>query len=211
MKPKKLPYPFSWSARHPLFKEGVFYVPDYYDKHDLWEGGHPFIKTKTFIEYCSGNGEWILEQAAKDLTIHWIAVEKDFERVRKIVAKRDRRNLTNVTVVSGIAEIFTEHYLPEASIDAVFMNFPDPWPKDRHAKHRLVKAPFVDELERVMKKEAVATFVTDDTTYSEQMQREMLRVFKLQSLEPIEGYGSSFFERLWKDKGRDIHFMRYAL
>ncbi|MCH9613661.1 MAG: tRNA (guanine-N(7)-)-methyltransferase [Chlamydiia bacterium] len=209
MKPKDLRYPYRWNDRCPLYKDDVFYVPDYYHDHASWEGKFP-LSSRMNIEFCSGNGEWILGKALENPEIVWVGVEKDFERVRKIVAKRTNLGVKNLLVVSGLAEPFVENYLPDSVIDEVYVNFPDPWPKDRHAKHRLFKQPFIGQMKRIMKKGALATLVTDDATYAGQMETEMGREFALKTKEPITGYGSSFFERLWRDKGRDIHFLRYT-
>ena len=112
--------------------------------------------------------------------------------------------------MSGYAEAFASHYLPGNVIDGVYVNFPDPWPKDRHAKHRIFKEPFIADMHRIMKKDAIATLVTDDPTYLNQMEVEMGQRFTLKTRDPIPEYGSSFFERLWLEKGRSINFLRYA-
>lgn len=209
MKPKDLKYPYRWEDRRPLLKDDVFYVPDYYIDHEKWDGSFP-LSPKMYIEFCSGNGEWILKKAIDEPEVTWIAVEKDFERVRKIVSKRTNMGVKNLLVVSGLAEPFVQHYLPDGVIERVYVNFPDPWPKDKHAKHRLFKQPFIKEMKRIMKKGAEATLVTDDETYFSQMEAEMGREFVLKTKDPILEYGSSFFERLWRDKGREIHFLRYT-
>lgn len=209
MKPKDLKYPFCWSERRPVLKDNVFYVPDYYFDHEKWEGKFP-IADKMIVEFCSGNGEWILQKAIDNPDTFWIGVEKDFERVRKIVSKRNNRCVKNLLVVSGYAEPFVEHYLPDGVIDEVFVNFPDPWPKDRHAKNRIFKQPFISNVHRIMKPNGLATLVTDDPIYLEQMEAEMGKVFTLKTRDPIPEYGSSFFERLWLEKGRNINFLRYT-
>ena len=50
MKPKDLKYPFKWEERRPILKDGVFYVPDYYDKHDEWNDVFP-VAPKMVIEF----------------------------------------------------------------------------------------------------------------------------------------------------------------
>ena len=89
MKPKDLKSPYKWEGRCPLLQDRVFYVPGYYHKHraelfpswqELFGNDHPVC-----IEYCSGNGEWIIHKAQSHPEINWVAVELNFDQVEKIV------------------------------------------------------------------------------------------------------------------------------
>jgi tRNA (guanine-N7-)-methyltransferase len=223
MKPKDLKYPFSWSERHPALSQGVLFIPQYYDLHDKWissEWKHHFLcegDKSIFVEYCSGNGSWIIEKARAFPNNNWIAVERKFERVRKIWAKMQNLKLTNLLIVCGEALTFTKHYLPGGSIDGIYVNFPDPWPKQKHAKNRLFQEAFVCELSRVVKDNEKAILVTDDLNYSKQMHEEMTNSFKWQSMftDPFyvsdwPEYGSSYFEQLWREKGRTIYYLAFT-
>ena len=212
MKPKDLPYPYKWEDRHPLLKDKVFYVPDYYMEHrrklfpsfqELFGNNHPI-----HLEFCSGNGEWIIHRAQENPEINWVAVEMWFERVRKFYSKRFNGHIDNLMIISGEGLTFSREYLQDASVDAAYINFPDPWPKDRHAKHRIIQNPFVNELRRVVKKGGHVTLVTDNIPYKKQMESEMGGWPKVDVSH--ENYGSSFFERLWRSHGLDIHHLCYA-
>ena len=106
----------------------------------------------------------------------------------------------------GEAYTFTRYYLEDDSVFSVYINFPDPWPKKRHAKHRLITKEFVLQLHRVLKHEGEVTIVTDDQAYGESICKYMLEDKEIfQSVFPspyfvtdIEDYGSSYFEKLWK-------------
>ena len=91
MKPKDLPYPYKWEDRHPLLKDKIFYVPEYYQEHkkELFPNLQEYFGNDRpiHLEYCSGNGEWILNRAMENPEINWVAVEMWFERVRKIYSK----------------------------------------------------------------------------------------------------------------------------
>lgn len=222
MKPKDFKCPFKWEDRRPLIHDRVIFVPKYYDRHDEWTlpafespelfGSHAPI----FIEFCSGNGAWIAQKALDHPYYHFIAVEMCFERARKIRSKIHNFNLNNLMIVCGEALTFARHYLKNDSIDAVFVNFPDPWPKNRHAKHRLFQKPFVDELSRIVKRGGETTFVTDDPAYSEQMVKVMFDNSSWRSsfADPFyitdwPGYGTSYFDALWREKGRLIRYLHF--
>lgn len=219
MKPKDLKCPLKWDDRRPLLHEGVLFVPPYYDRHDEWKK-LPWDDTALFgnthpvsLEYCSGNGDWIIEKAKMDPTRNWIAVEKRFDRVRKIWSKRHNHGVTNLLIVCGEALTFTKHYVFSASIQEMFINFPDPWPKRGHAKHRLIQPTFVEEMARVAQKDGSVCLVTDDEEYSRQMIREMRNSPHWQSHFPDPyyssewpAYGASFFDTLWREKGCTIRY-----
>ena len=63
-----------------------------------------------------------------------------------------------------------KYLLPENSFEAVHIYFPDPWPKDRHARHRLIDSEFPQSAARLLKKGGVAHLRTDDVTYFKQME-----------------------------------------
>ncbi len=211
MKPSNLKFPFRWESREPLLLDGVLYVPKCYDRHDLWskEELKEFLSSfKTIaIEYCSGNGLWVAEKAKESPSKLWIAVEKRFDRVQRIWAKKHNFSLQNLLVVCGDASTFTKHYLNSELVDEIFINFPDPWPKARHAKHRIVQDSFVQEMQRISKIGAEAVLVTDDKPYSLEMSFEMLKGGNWAPSFPHPfyrtewpEYGASFFETLWKEQ-----------
>jgi len=211
MQQKKLILPYSWKERCPLLQDRVFYVPDYYREHNkdlfplfplLFGNEHP-----VYIEYCSGNGEWIVNKALQCSDCNWIAVEKQFNRVCKIYSKLHRGDIKNLFIVSGEALTFSREYLPNSCIDGVYINFPDPWPKKRHAKHRIIQSVFSIELLRIVKSRGGVTLVTDDMTYLKQMKNEMQGwVLKKKN---FFTYGSSHFARLALAKGRKIYYLYY--
>lgn len=223
MKPKNLKIPFTWEDRKPLYKDRVLYVPKYYFGHQEWSGlawGDPELfgnDHELCIEYCTGNGAWILEKALAFPKKNWIAVEKRFDRVRKIWSKIKNYSLTNLIVVCGEAEPFSDHYAKENTFSEIYINFPDPWPKEKHAKNRIFKQPFLRRVSEIAKEGARATFVTDDEPYSVQMIEEMEKSGLWKSTLPQPcyvtdwpEYGSSYFDELWRSKGKTIRYMQFT-
>lgn len=222
MNPKKLTFPFTWEERHPVLKDQVLFIPKHYDRHKEWafpRWDDPLLfgrEAPVHVEYCSGNGTWVVEKAGQHLESNWVAVEKRFDRVSKIVARRERASLKNLLVVCGDALTFTRDYLPPNSVEETFVNFPDPWPKDKHAKHRLFQKEFVEELFRVAAEDSMVTVVTDFFLYAQQVIGVMLEERKWASLLPDpfykteeKGYGASFFETLFREKGMSIYYLNF--
>lgn len=224
MRPKHLKYPFHNPENKRVFmQERVWYVPESgvadYSAFDFqgWESPDMFGNANpVMIEYCSGNGAWIAQKAIENPHINWIALDKRFDRVKRIWAKIQNFQLPNLIAVYGEALFFSQKYLSNACLAGAFINFPDPWPKRHHEKHRLVEPKFLDELNRILKPESELTIVTDDVGYSQWILKHTLAHKDFKSLYPepyfvqeLPGYGTSFFENLWREQGLTIHYHRY--
>ncbi|MBS0604227.1 MAG: tRNA (guanine(46)-N(7))-methyltransferase TrmB [Verrucomicrobia bacterium] len=223
MKPKNLKCPFTWKDRRPVIHDHILYVPEYYQEHEKytfpgWESPDVFGRAAPIeVEYCTGNGAWIVEKAIAYPDRNWVAVEIQFERVRKIWSKIHNFNLKNLFIVCGEGLTFTRYYVPDHSFSAAYVNFPDPWPKDKHAKNRILQEPFLTEMARALKPGSIATIATDHVEYSRQIIEGMNANPLWESCYPdpyfvreFEGYGSSFFEALWRERGIPVHYMQYA-
>ena len=220
MKAKDLRYPFSFEERRPAVSCGVLFIPAHFDHKQV--DLEPFFdlipkERSIHIEYCSGNGQWIIDQAEKEPEIFWIALEKRMDRVQKIWAKREAKGLNNLFIVCGEAQPYTEYYVPKDCFDRVFVHFPDPWPKDRHAKHRLLQEPFVSHLSDAMRQEACLRIVTDDAVYAQYAIDHLLKNprFSPNYEEPYyhldqRAVGSSFFHDLWLSKGSQIYVIDFS-
>lgn len=193
----------------PYFFKQCLYIPDRFEK-PMSTGS--LINTNDHkplaIEYCSGNGQWIVEASKQRPELHWIAVERDFQRARKIWKKIQREEIENLFLVFGEAFIWTKLWVKEASIQEAWVNFPDPWPKRRHAKNRLIQEPFEREMARVLQTNGTLTLVTDDAAYSQQM----LNVFQGWNRSETEqmSYGNSYFHTLWQSLGKKIDYHRFT-
>lgn len=215
--------PYNWDQRNVVLQDRVLYVPDYYNAYDkyqlpLWAAPELFGNSNPVkVEFCSGNGAWIAAKAEEFPQYNWVGVELKFGRVRKIWSAMQRRSLTNFLLVCGEGYRVVKHYFPTNTIDEVFINFPDPWPKKRHWKHRIIHKPFVQEVARCLVPKGKMTIVTDDVGYSDVILKTMLstETFMPAFEQPhyvcdLPGYGSSYFEELWRLKGREIRYHTFT-
>lgn len=206
---KDLIIPFAWPDRRPILMDRFFYVPANYpytaETIPFFEKEQPVI-----IEFCSGNGQWIGARAKQYPHLNWLAVEKKFVRSRIVWLKSHRENLPNLVVACSEGAIFNRFYAPKAT--EIFINFPDPWPKLRHAKHRIVRAEFLQELANTVEIGGKATCVTDDPGYAKEMVLEFGKCPNWKFLFNVNEwpeYGRSFFNDLWTRRGRNIHYISY--
>ena len=217
-----LKIPFTWAERRPYLTDRFFYIPTHYLQHSEWtvlpwQDPQLFGNDKpVMVEYGRGNGQWIGDRAKQNPHLNWVAVDKMFDRARKIWLKMHRESISNLLVVYGEAATYTRHYVPAKSVAEIYVNFPDPWPKLRHAKHRLIRKEFLEELLRIVQGGGKATCVTDDAVYSTQMVEEFSQCPEWQPLLPAPfyanewpDYGKSFFQDLWMRKGRSIYYLPF--
>ena len=221
-KASDLRIPFVWADRRPILLDRALYIPDYYNRHEEWgflnwssEGIFGNDKP-VIIEYCCGNGQWIGAKAKEHPEYNWIGVDKLFERARKVWAKIHREEISNLFVVCADALTFSRYYVAPQSVQEIYVNFPDPWPKLKHAKNRLIQQDFLNELDRIVKWGGQAHFVTDDFPYVETILREvsLCPVWKSIYPEPyyitdLPEFGDSYFKALWDKRGRTIYYQKY--
>lgn len=217
MKPAQFLIPKeAFQNKIPLIFDRVFFVPDRFDSTNFTFPG--WSHTSLFgndnpvhVEYCSGNGAWVAEKARQNPLINWVAVEQKIGRGKQVFNKIHREGLKNLIILIGEGEESTKKFFPENSVSAVFVNFPDPWPKRRHAKNRIINPDFMKEMIRILNAGGKITLVTDDIPYSEEMIATVLRFEEFVSIYPEpyyhknpEGYGNSYFRSLWESKGKEI-------
>jgi tRNA (guanine-N7-)-methyltransferase len=132
------------------------------DAHALF-GPHPHPR-RVWLEIGFGGGEHLVAQAEGHPEIDFLGCEVFENGIARLVAEVDRRRLGNIRVFADDARLLVAA-LPRAAIDRVFILFPDPWPKERHKKRRLVSAETLDRLAAVMCDGAELRLATDDADY----------------------------------------------
>jgi tRNA (guanine-N7-)-methyltransferase len=124
----------------------------------------PTRPSSVWLEIGFGAGEHLAWQAEQHPMIGFIGCEVFENGVVRLLGEIERRNLPNVRIFADDAQFLLEA-LPAASIGRVFILFPDPWPKARHHKRRLVARPTLDRLATIMTREAELRLATDDPDY----------------------------------------------
>ncbi|MEN8149799.1 MAG: tRNA (guanosine(46)-N7)-methyltransferase TrmB [Planctomycetota bacterium] len=168
------------------------------------------------VEIGFGKDEFLLRVAEQYPERRFLAVDFSKSRGRSYMNKIARRRLTNVRVMLDHAANVVTMCLPDAGVEELFVLFPDPWPKDRHANHRLVRPWFAREAYRMMIPGAKITLATDDEPYHEQILEVLESHGGFTNLLGPGGWGprptghdETLFERRWVDQGRSIHYMHF--
>jgi len=120
---------------------------------------------EAWLEIGFGGGEHLAEQAARRPEVLLIGAEPFVNGVASAVRHLHDRDLANVRLHQGDARELVAA-LPEDSVDRVFILFPDPWPKTRHHKRRLIQPEVIAELARVLRPGGRLRFATDWRDYA---------------------------------------------
>src|SRR5438105_2268508 len=130
------------------------------------------------VELGSGDGSFLVEHAALHPEHNFIGVERLLGRIRKMDRKGQRAGLTNLRGVRIESSYFLEFLLPARSAVALHIYFPDPWPKRKHQRHRLINERFSALAHKALAPGGAVYLRTDDKNYFEQM----LEVFAVSPL-----------------------------
>ncbi|WP_395646689.1 tRNA (guanosine(46)-N7)-methyltransferase TrmB [Terricaulis sp.] len=128
-------------------------------------GGESLDASPLVLEIGFGGGEHLVAQAAAQPHAHFIGVEPFLNGVASCLRHIEESGVTNVRLHHGDARDVLAR-LPDASLDRVDILFPDPWPKKRHWKRRLIQPEFVSELARAVKPGGEVHFATDWANYA---------------------------------------------
>lgn len=144
-----------------------------------------------YIEVGTGKGQFISALAVEHPERNYIGIEKYSSVLLRALQKRELMEVDNLFFLRLDAEELTDIF-DEKEVSGIYLNFSDPWPKDRHAKRRLTSVQFLHRYEQIMADDAVLEFKTDNVS-----------LFDF-SLESIEEAG---WELLYMT--RDLHHSEY--
>lgn len=121
------------------------------------------------VELGCGDASFLVEYARQHPERNFIGVERLLGRLRKLDRKGRRAGLTNLRGVRIESSYFLEYLLPPHSVSALHIYFPDPWPKKKHRKHRLINEHFAKIVQTALTPGGQIYLRTDDEDYFQQM------------------------------------------
>ncbi len=164
------------------------------------------------IDVGCGKGAFLLWAARTRPQSNFLGIERQFARLRKVDKKIQRLGLDNVRLIRVEAGYLIGKLVPADSVAAYHIFFPDPWPKRRHAAHRLFQPEFVADVHRTLRQGGAVNVATDDPTYFLQIQSLMKRVGQFDEVAPerLPDEAMTEFERVFRQKGQPIFRSRYV-
>lgn len=113
------------------------------------------------IEIGMGKGKFIMELASQNPDINYVGIERYSTVLLKGIQKREQMELPNIYFMCVDARELAEIFEP-GEVEKIYLNFSDPWPKDRHAKRRLTSPQFMEVYDQILKKDGAVEFKTDN-------------------------------------------------
>lgn len=165
---------------------GKYYVDNPYQYKGIWRGlfGN---NNPIYIEIGMGKGNFIIENAKRYPDINFIGIEKYDSVIVRAIQKSNELELNNLKIVRMDAKKMEEVF--DKEIDTIYLNFSDPWPKDRHAKRRLTSPIFLNIYDKIFKDKCKIIMKTDNKPLFEY------------SLDSLEEYG---YKIIYKTDNLDV-------
>ena len=113
------------------------------------------------IEIGMGKGRFITQLALENPDINYVGIEKYSSVLIRAIEKCQDIEVPNLRFIRMEAEYICDVFNKE-EVDRIYLNFSDPWPKDRHAKRRLTSKQFFERYDNILKKDGVVEFKTDN-------------------------------------------------
>jgi len=178
---------------------------------DIFGNEHPVE-----LEIGSGKGTFLLGIAEALPEHNYVGIEWARQYAEFAADRLRRHHVSNARMVHGEATWWLRCHVPDASLAAIHVYFPDPWPKTRHHKRRLIQAPFLKEVFRMLIPGGKLRLVTDHADYFAHMQSALagqteLEIISFDSPVPLKADAppgsivGTNFERKYIAEGRQFH------
>lgn len=170
------------------------------------------------LEIGCGNGKFIVELAMNNKDKYFIGIEYSYKAAKKAVSKAYKRNIKNLTIIFGEANNVIDEYLNEKYyFDKIYLNFPDPWPKKKHAHRRIFTKNFLNKMYPLLKDDGIFYSVTDDDNYALEIMNPIYKeaenfknVLDEDYVHKLEGYGVTLYEEKMRAVGHNIYFFAHS-
>ena len=168
------------------------------------------------LEIGSGRGEFLLKKAESNPEINFLALELKEKRIRTILRQLDPEIHQNVRLIRLFVNENVTDLIPAGSFQTIYIIHPDPWPKKRHNRRRLIQPKFIDVLHLLLQKEGIVKLSTDHEDYAGWIVRHFLErkdfssIYKngFTRITPSD-HIETFFEKVKREEGFAPFYMEF--
>jgi tRNA (guanine-N7-)-methyltransferase len=162
------------------------------------------------LEIGSGKGRFLIATAAERPELNLIGIEKSLHYHRVIRERVLKRKLSNVRLINHDAYLVLQKMVPDASVAEVHIYFPDPWPRPKEQKRRIIRADVLAEIRRVLVPGGAGIFVTDHRAYFDKAAPLIESWFRAERRIPgPDDPPRTNYEAKYRAEGRPIHEVRF--
>ena len=202
-------------------KDLSFYS-DYYIDLSI---NHPPLNLETIfnnsnelsLEIGFGEGDFLIELAKYSSNINFVGIEIKKNRFKKAIRQAYKLKLQNIKFMHMDASIDLLQIFNKYSFNKIYINFPDPWPKKRHKKHRIINKQFLNQVFEITNKNCYIEIASDHKEYIDSISSLFndTRAYMLKSKLAIFSKSSKLlrsttkFERQFINQRREIYYLSY--
>jgi tRNA (guanine-N7-)-methyltransferase len=162
------------------------------------------------LEIGSGKGRFLIASAIEQPEVNFIGVEKSLHYHRVIGERVRKRHLTNVRLINHDAFLVVRDMLADASLSEIHIYFPDPWPRKRYQKRRIIRPEVLEQFRRVLVDGGSGIYVTDHREYFEAAAPLIEAAFRSERRIPQpEDSPRTNYEAKYREEGRPIYEVRF--
>ena len=170
------------------------------------------LSKEIYLEIGSGKGQFLLEMAKNNPDLYFIGIEKNVTCAGFVAKKLVENEIENAKLIYNDASMVLDSFA-KGSVNTIFLNFSDPWPKKRHHKRRLTADSFLDKYFTILKDDGRIIFKTDNIDLFNDS-KEVIETSKFKAISIDENYDGkeSFdaqteYELNFREQGISIHRM----
>ena len=171
-------------------------------------------KEKFFLEIGCGWGEVAIQLAKENTNTGFVLLEKKINRVNHILKEIKKNDLTNIKIIVLNVNWFFEEIFMHNQFSEILLNFPDPWPKLRHRKHRSFTFEFTNSVLKFLSPKGRFRFATDHGGYG----RRVIRLLRNNSFSELDSFTFSlkrpdlpvsFFENVKITEKKKVYYIEF--
>ena len=162
------------------------------------------------LEIGSGKGRFLISTATERPDLNIVGIEKSLHYHRVIRDRILKRHLTNIRLINHDAFLVLRDMIPDASLGEIHIYFPDPWPRKKEQKRRIIRAEVLEQIRRTLVDGGMAIYVTDHREYFEVAAPLIEQHFRAERRVPgPDDPPRTNYEAKYRAEGRPIYEVRF--